>query len=136
MKKTILLFLCILTVGLSSCKKEVLVTDPTNRTILVDIPLSNWVRATDGPYYYTNIDLPENNSNFNQSGHVIVSMSFANPDVYEGLPQVYGGASYTFNSQPGKLTIYINSVNNTTVPNLPLTVTTAKITLIDALLID
>ena len=134
--KKYLLFLLISCAGLSSCKKEVLIPGSSNRTILADIAANSWVLSSDGLYYSTVINVPENNANFNQAGHILVSMSFENPDVYEGLPQVYAGDSYTFTSKPGSVTIYINDAYNKVRPVPPNGITTAKITLVDAELID
>jgi len=136
MKKYLLLLLCTITVGLSSCKKETFINETTNRTVLVDIPPGNWALSANGLYYSTVVDLPENNSNFNHVGQVLVAMSFDNPDVYEALPQVYAGDSYTFTSQPGKVTIFINDAYNNARPVPPSGVTTAKVTLVDAYQID
>lgn len=133
MKKYLLLLLCTITVGLSSCKKELIA--PSNRTIIVDIAGKSWITNDGGVTYYTNIQVPENDANFNQRGHIVLAMAFENPDVYEGLPQVYLGISYTFTSQPGSVTIYQNAVSGAVI-NQPVGVSTAKITLIDSEIID
>lgn len=130
MKKYLLLFLCTLTVGLSSCKKEVIAPALQNRTVLVNIPPANWDLKADGTGYYTIIDVPENTSNFNQIGHIVVALSFGS-SVFEGLPEVYQNNTYRFDSRPKQVTLYIERVGNT--PAVKPTVTvTAKVTLIDA----
>lgn len=134
MKKYLLLLL-VTTIGLSSCKKEIIDSGQRNRTILVDIPGNNWKTTDGGRNYFTNISVPENTQQFNQSGHIVVAMAFENPDQYEGLPQVYLGISYTFTSQPGSVTIYQNAVDNHILTQ-PSGVSTAKITLIDSDIIN
>jgi hypothetical protein len=135
MKKNLLLILCTLTLGLSSCKKEVLVAEPSNRTILLDILAKEWKTKDNGLTYYRDISVPENNANFNNRGHIVVAMSFEKIDVFEGLPQVYQGLSYTFTSEPGYVTLYLRRVDGQASAQ-PTFDSTAKITLIDAELID
>lgn len=130
MKKYLLLLL-VTTIGLSSCKKEIIDSGQRNRTIIVDIPGANWKTTDGGRNYFTNINVPENDAQFNQSGHIVLAMAFENPNQYEGLPQVYLGISYTFTSQPGSVTIYQNAVDNHVLTQ-PVGVSTAKITLIDS----
>jgi hypothetical protein len=135
MKKYLLLLLCTVAIGLSSCKKETIL-EPSNRTILVDVFANQW-RTDDGGFtYYTNIDVPENDASFNQIGHIVVAMSFENVNEYEGLPQVYNGLSYQFQSGIGYVRLVVSSPNSGTTINAPNFDATAKITLIDALLID
>lgn len=136
MKKYLLLLLAIASIGLSSCKKEVFIPEVANRTILVDIQANAWRLSDNGLYYFTEVDVPENDQNFNHSGQVLVSMSFDDANVYEGLPQVYAGDSYTFTSEPNRVTIFINDAYNNRRPVPPSGVTTAKITLVDAVIID
>lgn len=135
MRKYLLLFLCTLTIGLSSCKKETLITEPSNRTILIDIRPSDWVLSGNGLGYYKDVVVPENNNSFNKSGHVVASMSFDDPVVFEGLPQVYQGVTYRYSAEPGFVTLYVGNANGTAAGR-PTSTVTAKITLIDGQLID
>jgi len=136
MKKSILLILCALTLGLSSCKKEIITPESSNRTILVDILAADW-QTTDGGYtYFRDISVPQNTKNFNDIGQIIVAMSFENVTVYEGLPQVYQGLSYRFTSDPGFVTIILSDPDGAIVSHAPTFDATAKITLVDAQLIN
>jgi hypothetical protein len=135
MKKYLLLLLCTVAVTISSCKKETIITEPTNRTILFDIRPNDWVLSGNGLGYYKDVVVPENNDSFNRSGHVVVSMSFDDPLVYEGLPQVYQGVTYRYSAEPGFVTLYVGNANGTAVAR-PAGTVTAKITLIDGQLID
>lgn len=135
MKKYLLLLLCTITVGLSSCKKETFITEPQNRTILFDIRPSDWVVSGNGLGFYKDVVVPENNDSFNRNGHVVVSMAFDDPLVYEGLPQVYQGVTYRYSAEPGFVTLYVGNANGSAVAR-PTGTVTAKITLIDGQLID
>lgn len=136
MKKYLLLLLIACT-GLASCKKETFITEPLNRTILVDIAPNKWVLSANRLEYSTVINIPENNVNFNHSGGIIVAMSFEDADEYDALPHLYTNTNdnYRFTSRPGSLTILLSNLNGVT-PIPPDGLVTAKITLVDANLID
>lgn len=136
MKKYLLLILCTLTLAFSSCKKEVIAPETSNRTILFDILAADW-KTTDGGYtYFKDISVPENTKNFNDSGQIIVAMSFEDVNVYEGLPQVFQGLSYRFTTDPGFVTIILTDPNGGLINHAPTFDATAKITLIDSQLIN
>jgi len=135
MKKYLLLLLCTVTLGLSSCKKEVIVPESSNRTILLDIRPEEWQVSGDRLGFYKDISVPENTPYFNNNGHVVVSMAFDNPDVFEGLPQVYQGVTYRYSAEPNIVTVYVGNANGSTAARPP-RIVTAKITLIDGILID
>lgn len=136
MKRYLLLFLCTITIGMSSCKKETLITEPINRTILFDIFPVDWTTTDGGLTYFKRLNVPQNTPSFNQSGHIVVAMSFEDVNEYEGLPQVYNGLSYQFVSGVGYVTIIISSPNANTPISKPTFESTAKVTLIDADLIN
>ena len=136
MKKYLLLLFCTVAVSLSSCKKETLITEPINRTILFDIFQNEWTTTDGGLTYFKRLSVPENTASFNQSGHIVVAMSFEDVNEYEGLPQVYNGLSYQFVSGQGYVTIIISSPNSGTPINRPNFDATAKVTLIDAVLLN
>lgn len=129
------MLLCTVTIGLSSCKKEVIVPETSNRTILLDIKPNDWQVSGDRLGFYKDISVPENTPYFNNNGHVVVSMSFDNADVFEGLPQVYNGVTYRYSAEPNIVTVYVGNANGTAAAR-PIGTVTAKITLIDGILID
>jgi len=135
MKRTLLLLLCTITIGLSACKKETIITEPVNRTILFDIFPQDWTPSTDGLSYYRDIQVPENTADFNQSGQIVVAMSFEDVNIYEGLPQVYKGLTYRFTTEPGFVRIILNDPYDAPVSR-PTFESTAKVTLIDGRIID
>jgi len=134
MKKYLLLLLCVTAIGLSSCKKET-IAPVTNRTILVDIFKGDWKLTSDGRSYFKTISVPENDAYFNKSGHIVVAMSFENPNIFEGLPQVYKNIAYTFDAGVGYVNVYFSDPSGATI-GAPTFDSTVKITLIDAQLIQ
>lgn len=135
MKKFIFLLLCTATLGLVSCKKDTIVNNIVPRTILYDIPANGWKTTDGGRSYSTEVIVPENDDNFNQSGGVIVSMAFdANRRIFDGLPNVYQGLSYQFSSEPGYVVIYVDAIDNEAFP--PPAAATVKIVLVDSEIID
>ncbi len=135
MKKFIFLLLCTATLGLVSCKKDTIVNNILPRTILFDIAANSWKTTDGGKTYFTEINVPENDDDFNQSGGVVVSMAFdANRSIFDGLPNVYQGLSYQFSSEPGYVVIYVDAIEGDTFP--PPAAATAKIVLVDSEIID
>lgn len=136
MKKLIFLLLCTATLGLVSCKKDTIVQNVLPRTILYDIPPSGWKTSDNGKTYFTTINVPENNDSFNQSGGVIVSLSFdSQRKVYDALPNVVGGFSYNFTSEPGYVVIFVEDIDGV-VFTPPSGTIRSKIVLVDSEIID
>jgi hypothetical protein len=135
MKKLILLLLCTATLGLVSCKKETVAPQIFPRTILYDIPSSSWKTTDGGKSYSTEISVPENDDNFNQSGGVIVSMAFdSNKKIFDGLPNVFQGLSYQFSSEPNYVVLYVDGVGGQIIT--PPSAARVKIVLVDSDIID
>ena len=113
-------------VAFTSCKKDTIVQNILPRTILTDISINSWKTDDGGLSYYADISVPENDNVFNQSGGVIVSLSFDNSKaIFDGLPNVVNGFSYNFTSEPGYVRIYIEDVNREVI-NPPTAVIRAK----------
>lgn len=91
MKKTILLLLCTVTLGLVSCKKDTIINETTpNRTIVFDVNPNEWV--LDGGTYYLDLDIIEiDDINFYDEG-ILVYMATPNFTNYYQLP--YGDYDY------------------------------------------
>lgn len=138
MKKLILLLLCTATLGLASCEKDVIVPPQIfPRTILYDIPANEWKTTNGGLTYRTTINVPENDENFNQSGGVIVSLSFdPQKKVYDALPNVVDGISYNYTSEPGYVVVFIEDVNGAIIQTPPTGPIRIKIVLVDSDIID
>ena len=105
---------------LSSCTKKYITPNP-NQTILIDIAQSKWALSTDGKSYYYVVDAPEIDSYFNDNGGVLVYFSFTK-GVYEQIPEVYNGISYSYTHNKGSLVLYAQSPDgNTPIKPDPLT---------------
>lgn len=132
MKKTVLfLFLCLVTLGISSCEKEVFVPEQSNRTFLFDIMPADWRTDDGGRTWFREIDVPENDNYFNSTGQIIVSMSFEDVNIYETLPQTFQGLTYRVRSGIGFVSIEVGDPYGDPIsaPNFE---STAKVTLLDA----
>ena len=97
---------------LSSCTKKYITPNP-NQTIIFDVPSSSWTLSTDGKSYYSVLNTPEIDDYFNKYGGVLVYFSF-NPGVYEQIPEVYNGISYSYTHNKGSLVLYAQSPDGNT----------------------
>ncbi len=114
-------FLFLVAVLPACTKKEMVIP---NQTILTDVAPNNWQYDSNTKTYYVNINMPEIDSYVNQTDGVLVyiSSSTSGDNVYEAIPEVYNGYSYTYIYSPGQLSIEVQGANGTTVnpPNYPL----------------
>ena len=112
--KKILSILCFAMVvaALSSCTKQYITNNP-NQTILFNVPASAWTLSTDGKSYYSVISTPEIDNYFNNNGGVLVYFSLTQ-GVYEQIPEVYNGVSYSYTHNAGSLVLYAQSFDGTT----------------------
>jgi len=134
MKKILTIVSCALVLlTISSCTKKYITPNP-NFSVFATLQPSDWLLAEDGKSYYAPIDVADITSDAASYDGVIVAISYAN-EVYEQLPEVFDGTSfsYTYNSgtggQPGNLSIYAQSPDGTT-PFKPTQAIKVKITLI------
>ncbi len=99
-------------IGLSSCTKKYITPNP-NRTITYDVAQSAWTLSSDGKSYYAVISAPEIDSYFNESGGVLVYFSFTD-GVFEQVPEVYNGISYSYTHNKGSVVLYAQSPDGNT----------------------
>ena len=113
MKKNIVFLLVLSVILLSSCttKKEVVIP---NITVITDVHPSDWQYSASSQTYYVTLSMPEIDSYTNQYDGILVSMS-GGSNIYEGLPEVYNGNSYSYTHQPGFLTVEVQGANGATV---------------------
>lgn len=130
MKKKLTLFLLPLLFIIASCKKTENVIVP-NRTVLVDIKATDWTSDDGGKTFSANIQMPEITTDFNDYGGVLVYVSF-DDQVYEQIPQVYNGITYSYTTEPGNIDIDIQSSLGDEVISPPGQVIRVKIVLIDS----
>ena len=105
--KKILSILCVAVIALtaSSCKKETIIAPSNNRTILTDVSSTSWHSEDGGKTYSAIIDMPEIDDYVNENDGVLVYLSFTD-GVWEQVPEVYQGTSYSYTHNPGKLVLY------------------------------
>jgi hypothetical protein len=131
MRKSLLIVLAVMFVAaISSCTKKY-VTPNTNTTLFATVKANSWVLdPADGGSYSSQILVPALDDQYNDDGAVLVYMSFEN-GVYEQIPQVYAGQSFSYYHTTGKVVLYSQAPNGgpATPPNRDITV---KIVLIDS----
>ncbi|MFB9842793.1 hypothetical protein [Mucilaginibacter ginsenosidivorans] len=133
--KRILTIVCsaVMLLSVSSCTKKYITPNP-NFSVFATVQPSDWLLSDDGKSYNASINVADITSDAASYDGVIVAISYAD-EVYEQIPEVYGGTSfsYTYNSgngsQPGNLSIYAQSPDGTT-PIQPTNAIKVKITLI------
>jgi len=113
MKKILSIFCLAIVVMASSCKKEYITNVTPNQTVLFNVPTTAWTLSTDGKSYYAVISTPEIDSYFNNYGGVLAYFSFTST-VFEQIPEVYNGVSYSYTHNPGSLVLYAQSYDGTT----------------------
>lgn len=89
----------------SSCKKEYIQTTP-NQTILIDLPANQWKLESDGITYSAALSVPELTDFANTNAGVLVYISYDGGTVYEQIPEVYQGISYSYTHNKANVTIY------------------------------
>lgn len=102
-----LLFMLLLGAG---CKKEYYTENIPNYTVVTTVESSQWTFNSNDGTYNARITMPEISDVVFQNDGVVVAAMFDGAN-YEGLPQVYGGYTYTYFYQPGYLTISIQGAN-------------------------
>lgn len=131
MKKLTILMLCIVTLGLASCKKDTIVQNTPNITLYKTIQPNQWLSGSDanGLYYY--VDIMDNRIEQYEDDGIILSFARFNDDGYDALPFTYGTDSYSYSSFPGRIRVYLQYNNNrNTLPVRPSASIGARIVLI------
>jgi len=113
--KKVLSILCftLLVAAFSSCKKTYVTEASPNQTILFNVPTTAWTLSTDGKSYYAVISTPEIDGYFNNYGGVLAYFSLTT-GVYEQIPEVYNGVSYSYTHNAGSVVLYAQSYDGGT----------------------
>src|SRR5476649_2044567 len=117
MKKYLFILGCVIVFAASSCTKKYITPNP-NQTILFNVPSTAWTTADTGKTYRAVISTPEIDSYFNDHGGVLVYFSFTS-GVYEQIPEVYQGISFSYTHNPGSLALYEQASDGVTVIQPP-----------------
>lgn len=108
---------CVIVVAASSCTKKYITPNP-NQTILINVASNSWTTTDGGKTYSSVVNTPEIDSYFNDHGGVLVYFSFTN-GVYEQIPEVYQGVSYSYTHNTGSLVLYAQASDGVTVITKP-----------------
>lgn len=132
MKKLLLLLLCTTTLGLVSCKKDTIVQDTPNRTIIINIQPNSWVQSADKGTYTADVNIPEIDAlNVDIEGILVYLDHPANKNSYIQLPYTYEGVSYSYEHLDGGIRIDIQRANYANEdPNKPTVPIRLKVVLI------
>ncbi|WP_276088873.1 hypothetical protein [Pedobacter sp. JY14-1] len=132
MKNLILLLLCTTTLGLVSCKKDTIVQETPNRTIIFNIQPAQWLSSTDGTTYTAEINIPEiDQLNVDIEGVLVYLDHPVNKSSYIQLPYTYEGISYSYEHFNGGIAIDIQrSEFSTKLPQKPTVPIRLKVVLI------
>jgi len=107
MKKILsILFVAIIAVTASSCKKETVVAPGA---ITGFYPAKNWTTSDNGRTYTADVPVSDLDSYYIEFGAVLVYNDLGN-DQFEQLPSVYDGITYRFTYSPGH--VYIDAQNS------------------------
>jgi hypothetical protein len=127
--KALVLAPCLaLLIGMVGCTKKNYYTNP-GTTFLATAQTSDWVLDTSYNSYTLNISTPElKDDNTTKSDALVVAISYpdanGNNTVFETIPEVYNGISYSYTYNSGNITIYAQSADGTTPvpPDSPVTI--------------
>jgi hypothetical protein len=125
MKKLLLLLLCTTTLGLVSCKKDTIIEETPNRTIIFNIQPNEWKLSQDGGTYTASIGIEEiDQLNVDIEGILVYLDHPKNIDSYIALPYVFEGAAYSYEHFDGGIRIDIQraeySTFNPSRPTIPI----------------
>ncbi|MBC8987810.1 hypothetical protein H9X96_18765 [Pedobacter sp. N36a] len=123
MKKILLLLLCTATLGLASCKKEVII-DPglPNETIEMTILPGDWTYINDGETLTTTVPFPELDvpTFTNDAVHVYIYPDNA-VDEYRPVPFTYNYEAYSCIVRRGSISVDLESTVPGVRPKIPTT---------------
>lgn len=115
MKRILLLLIATATLGLASCKKDTIIEETSNRTIILTIQPNEWKPTTDNSTYTANISIPEiDKMNVDIEGILVYADHPENKGNYIQLPYTYAGTSYSYEQFIGGLSFDIQRANFTT----------------------
>jgi len=113
MKNLTLLFLCIATLGLASCKKDTIINQTTpNRTVVLNVASSAWTLSANRLTYSVVLNVPEIDQFSLDNEAVLVYISYDSGATYLQMPFVYNVDAYSTVISKGKVQIDIQSSDN------------------------
>ncbi|MDB5132106.1 MAG: hypothetical protein JWR02_1855 [Mucilaginibacter sp.] len=117
MKRILSIMCAVVVIAASSCTKQYVTPNP-NQTILIPVASTSWTTTDGGKTYSSVVSMPEIDSYFNNHGGVLVYFSFTT-GVYEQIPEVYQGVSFSYTHNQGSLALYAQASDGVTVIQPP-----------------
>jgi hypothetical protein len=132
MKKLLLLLLCTTTLGLVSCKKDNIIQETPNRTIILDIQPNQWVRDADGGTITASLGIDEiDKPNVDIEGILVYIDHPVDVNSYIQLPYTFAGSVFSYEHFIGGIRIDIQRSEYATVnPQMPTEKIRVKVVLI------
>jgi len=108
MKKLTILFICIATLGLASCKKDTIINQTTpNRTIIFDRGSSSWIPNTGGGFYLDLVADEIDDISVQDEGILVyVATDGTNSSGYFQIPNSV--SQYDYEVYNGRIRIYFD----------------------------
>ena len=131
--KKLLSILCVSIIALTaaSCKKETIVQGNTNHTVY-RTNVTDWQLISDGGgSYVVDLNIPELDKTYSENGAVLVYITPAGSTEWEQIPEVFGGRSFSFTHDVGRVSIFTQNPSGNGTPTIPAALD-VKIVLIDS----
>lgn len=112
MKKLTVLLLCAVTLGLASCRKETIINQSPNRTIIFNVAANDWTLSSDRLTYSKTLAVPEITQRTMDDDAVLIYISFDNGITYLQMPFVFDVDAYSTVIRRGQVEIDIQSSDN------------------------
>ena len=127
MKKLLFLLLFTTTLGLVSCKKDTILEETPNRTIILNIQPNQWSTVNNGRTITVDLNIPEiDKLNVSTEGILVYLDHPVNVNSYIQLPYVYSGSAYSYEQFEGGIAVDIQrseyATANPQVPTVPIRV--------------
>jgi hypothetical protein len=132
MKKLLLLLLCTTTLGLVSCKKDNIIQETPNRTIIITVQPNEWISNSDGGTLTADLNIPEiDRLNVDIEGILVYIDHPLQGSSYIQLPFVLSGSAYSYEHYEDGISIDIQrSTYATENPQPPTKAIRVKVVLI------
>jgi hypothetical protein len=132
MKKLLLLLLFTTTLGLVSCKKDTILQETPNRTIILNVQPNQWVRDADGGTITATLGIEEiDRLNVDIEGILVYIDHPVEVSSYIQLPYTFAGSVFSYEHYNGGIRIDIQrSEYATTNPQMPTQSIRVKVVLI------
>jgi hypothetical protein len=116
--KKLLSILCIAVVVFtaSSCKKETVVAPSNNFTVVKTVNPDDWA-IYNANTLSVDLNVPALDNDYNESGAVLVYISYGDDDPWEQIPETFNGEAFSFTHNPGHVTLYKQKSSGSGAPN-------------------